>query len=277
MAFHLFLFLLVVCLCSLALLWRLGWHHLQPSHSQAGSRRTQLHRLLKPRSPLDCPSCRLSCTPSPAVGPASVPIRPWSEVKSRRGAPKRVETEGFACPNQQCAYCGITDAHIHAAFRRWQAWPGRAHPDLSLSGLPYHLQCSAQHTPISPENPFSSRRHGTLCTRRRTGCFRRRARLRLSTGHHHDLAVAGSPCMLRPCTSASSAISGFHTSNWMNCAPGYVAPTRFFGCGWPSIPSPRFCRCSLWVLAHNMRRTCSSTPCDRSWPLAAFRSSPVMG
>ena len=40
--------------------------------------------------------------------------RPWSEVKSRRGAPKRVETEGFACPNQQCAYCGITDAHIHA-------------------------------------------------------------------------------------------------------------------------------------------------------------------
>jgi transposase-like protein len=25
-----------------------------------------------------------------------------------------VNTEGFACPNQQCAYCGITDAHIHA-------------------------------------------------------------------------------------------------------------------------------------------------------------------
>jgi transposase-like protein len=26
----------------------------------------------------------------------------------------RVNTEGFACPNQQCAYCGIADAHIHA-------------------------------------------------------------------------------------------------------------------------------------------------------------------
>jgi transposase-like protein len=25
-----------------------------------------------------------------------------------------VNTEGYACPNQQCAYCGITDAHIHA-------------------------------------------------------------------------------------------------------------------------------------------------------------------
>jgi hypothetical protein len=43
-----------------------------------------------------------------------LPVRPWREVKSRRGAPKRIDTEGFACPNQQCAYFGITDAHIHA-------------------------------------------------------------------------------------------------------------------------------------------------------------------
>jgi transposase-like protein len=35
-------------------------------------------------------------------------------MKSRRGAPKRVNTEGFACPNHQCPYYGITDAHIHA-------------------------------------------------------------------------------------------------------------------------------------------------------------------
>jgi hypothetical protein len=41
-------------------------------------------------------------------------VRPWREVKSRREAPKRVNTEGFACPNQQCAYFGITDAHMHA-------------------------------------------------------------------------------------------------------------------------------------------------------------------
>ena len=104
------------CSCSsfssfcLVLLWRLGWLPLQPSHSQAGSRRTQLHRLLKPRTPLDCPVCRLAL---PSVGPASAPKRPWSEVKSRRGAPKRIPTEGFACRCQQCAYFGITDAHIH--------------------------------------------------------------------------------------------------------------------------------------------------------------------
>jgi IS1 family transposase/transposase-like protein len=42
------------------------------------------------------------------------PVRPWSEVKSRRGAPKRVNTEGFACPNRKCLYFGITEAHTHA-------------------------------------------------------------------------------------------------------------------------------------------------------------------
>jgi len=35
-------------------------------------------------------------------------------VKSRRGAPKRIDTEGFACPNALCPYFGITDAQIHA-------------------------------------------------------------------------------------------------------------------------------------------------------------------
>jgi hypothetical protein len=41
-------------------------------------------------------------------------VRPWREGKSRRGAPRRVNTESFACPNRHCQYFGITDAHIHA-------------------------------------------------------------------------------------------------------------------------------------------------------------------
>jgi hypothetical protein len=41
-------------------------------------------------------------------------LRPCSEVKSRRGAPKRIQTVGFACPNQQCLDFGITDDRIHA-------------------------------------------------------------------------------------------------------------------------------------------------------------------
>jgi hypothetical protein len=42
-----------------------------------------------------------------------MPVRPWSEMKSRRGAPKRVNTAGYACPNQQCKYLGNTDDQFH--------------------------------------------------------------------------------------------------------------------------------------------------------------------
>jgi len=65
-------------------------------------------------SPQGLNLCRLSCTPSSLVEPTPPAMRPWREVKSRRGAPKRVNTEGFACPNQQCLYFGITDAQVHA-------------------------------------------------------------------------------------------------------------------------------------------------------------------
>ncbi len=115
MILHVFVFLLLVCLLlSLALLWRLGWFSLRPSSSRGRAKRSTLHRLLKPRCPDDCPACRLASSPSSAGGPEPAPVRPWREVKSRRGAPKRINTEGFACPNHQCQYFGITDAHIHA-------------------------------------------------------------------------------------------------------------------------------------------------------------------
>ncbi len=116
MAFHVFLLLLVSFLMlSLLRLWPLCWPHPGPAQSRAVAKmRSTLHRLLKPRSPLDCPACRLASTLSSVVGPAPPPVRPWHEVKSRRGAPKGVNTEGFACPNRKCLYSGITDAHIHA-------------------------------------------------------------------------------------------------------------------------------------------------------------------
>src|SRR6266704_4019674 len=101
--------------CSrLSWLCRLYWLHQGLSHWRARVVHPVVHRLLKPRTPLDCPACRLTSPLSPVVGPSPLPIRPWHEVKSRRGVPKRVNTEGYACPNQQCAYFGITDAHIHA-------------------------------------------------------------------------------------------------------------------------------------------------------------------
>jgi len=117
MALHVFVFvfLLVVCLLlCLGLLWRLDWFPLQPCTSRGRAKRSTLHRHLLPRSPDDCPACRLASNALVGAGPAPLPVRPWSEVKSRRGAPKRIPTEGFACPNRQCTYFGNTDAHWHA-------------------------------------------------------------------------------------------------------------------------------------------------------------------
>src|SRR5215831_10005683 len=110
-----FVFLLVVCLfLCLVRFGRLDWFPLRLASSQGAAKRTTVHRLLKPRCPDDCPACRLASAPSLGGGPTPAPVRPWREVKSQRGAPKRVNTEGYACPNQQCRYFSITDARVHA-------------------------------------------------------------------------------------------------------------------------------------------------------------------
>ena len=115
MSLHVLVFLLVVCLfLSPALRWCLDWFHVRPSSSKDMAKCTRRERLLKPRTPDDCPACRLASPPPLDGGPAPVPVRPWCEVKSRRGAPKRIDTAGFACPNHQCLYFGITDARVHA-------------------------------------------------------------------------------------------------------------------------------------------------------------------
>ena len=115
MTFHVFLFLLLFFLVlSLVWLCRLSVLHCGLAHWRAGAKHSVVRRLLKPRTPLDCPACCHSSTFSTDAGPSPLPVRPWSEVKSRRGAPKRVNTEGYACPNRTCLYSGITDARIHA-------------------------------------------------------------------------------------------------------------------------------------------------------------------
>ena len=161
MTFQIVMFLLMFfLLLSLSLLWRLCWLPLQPSPSKAGVVRTTLQRLLKPRSPDDCPACRLASTPSLGGGPAPLPVRPWCEVKSRRGAPKRVKTEGFACPNRKCLYFGIIEPHIHALIGDGQH--GQAERIQTF-------RCQACHT------TFTARRHIPL--------------YRLKTPSHHVAMV----------------------------------------------------------------------------------------
>jgi transposase-like protein len=181
MAFHVFLFLLLffLILC-LARLWRLYWLHHNPSHSRVGTMHPTVQRLLKPRTPLDCSACRLSSTLSLVGGPAPLPVRPWREVKSRRGAPKRINTQGFACPNLQCPYSGITDAHIHALVGN--GTHGRAEQIQTFRCQACHTTFSARrHTPLYRLKPPSQQVAVVLTAlAERAGSFRRRARLRLS-------------------------------------------------------------------------------------------------
>src|SRR5205085_3439837 len=175
MALYVFVFLFVGCLLlSLALLWRLDWLRFRPSSSPEGARCSTLPRRLKPRSSDDCPACRLASTPTSASGPAPALVRPWCEVKSRRGAPKRVNTEGYTCPNQQCAYFGITDAQIHALVGDGKH--SQAEPFQTFRGPACRTTFSARrHTPLYRlKTPSHQVAMVLTAASRRTGRIRRR-------------------------------------------------------------------------------------------------------
>jgi len=101
-------------LLMLVLVW-LVWAWPRPS---AQSRRATVTatalRLFKPRTPHDCPACQQQAATPAGNAPSRGSVTPWRERKSRRGAPKRIATQGFACPNRTCTYYRITDAQIHA-------------------------------------------------------------------------------------------------------------------------------------------------------------------
>jgi hypothetical protein len=68
---------------------------------------TKIPRPLKPRSADDCDlCCGAKSKPLKSVTEGPV-VRPWPELKSRRGHPKQISTEGFACANVSCQYFGI--------------------------------------------------------------------------------------------------------------------------------------------------------------------------
>jgi IS1 family transposase len=104
------LLLLVLGLTGLVYAWRQRLH----LHVQRATIRTRGQRVLKPRTPDDCPACRQHASRLPSAACTSTSIRPWRDVKSRRGAPKRINTQGFACPTPRCMYYRITDAAVHA-------------------------------------------------------------------------------------------------------------------------------------------------------------------
>src|SRR5262249_5690115 len=162
---------------------RLDWFPFQPSSSRGGAKSSSPPRLLKPRTPLDCPACCHSSPVSTGAGPSSQPVRPWCEVKSRRGA-RHSHTHRRVRLSEPAVL--VLCAHRRSRTRaggRWQARPCRADPVGSLPSLPHHVQCSTRHSVVSFENPLLSGRHGAHYTSRRVGSFVCRARLQLSTSH----------------------------------------------------------------------------------------------
>jgi IS1 family transposase len=120
--------LLLILLISVVLAGA-GWHWRArpPSRVPTGvGRRRRWH----PRTPDDCPQCRgtaLDRVPGAALAPS---VRPWAEVKSRRGAPKRRPTQGYACPTSTCPYFGIADERIHALIAYGHHGTRERIPDL---------------------------------------------------------------------------------------------------------------------------------------------------
>ena len=93
------------------------WWRLNRGRVKRWMKRAKAYRPRKrhPKSPKDCPHCQRGVRLSGVQIEGKV--KPWSEVKSRRGRKKRYRTEGYACLNPECAYFGQRDEHVHALVR----------------------------------------------------------------------------------------------------------------------------------------------------------------
>src|SRR5262245_20552431 len=92
-----FLRSLVLSFLLLWLLWH--WPQLWP-HFHTTTITATRERLLKAGTPADCPRCRQAGATATDPPPTHIPVIPWRERKSRRGALGRILTQGFACPNR---------------------------------------------------------------------------------------------------------------------------------------------------------------------------------
>ncbi len=85
-----------------------------------------IHR--HPKSPKDCPHCCRGVHLEKVH--INRDVRPWGEVKSKRGRKKRYATQGNACLNPACPYYGIADETVHALVRHTSRGKDRDIPYL---------------------------------------------------------------------------------------------------------------------------------------------------
>ncbi len=127
--------------CLLLLVWiGLWWDCLWAlyRHWKNGRPPTKREWALKPRTPEDCPTCRLEKPWVELENPRTA--RPWSEVKSRRGRPKTHDTDRQACMNPTCEYYKDTDGTHHAL-----RWDGVRNKREATPSMEYGA-CGSKHT-----------------------------------------------------------------------------------------------------------------------------------
>lgn len=106
--------ILVGLIALVGLVWLVWFWRRSNSGPLLEKTKQKVERTLRARTPDDCSACTRAEVKTAGSTGQRREVRPWSEVKSRRGAPKRVKTEGYACPNRACDYYGITDERVHA-------------------------------------------------------------------------------------------------------------------------------------------------------------------
>jgi transposase-like protein len=99
----------------------------------------RLPRHWRPKSPDDCPRCRLEAQIETQAESCECPA-PYAASKSARGRKKQLNTEGWACPNASCAYYGETDASCHAVI---------GHGKMGRDKAIQRLKCAACATTFS--------------------------------------------------------------------------------------------------------------------------------
>jgi transposase-like protein/IS1 family transposase len=125
----------------LLLLWMFVWGHCLHAlltRWRGRPQRTKREWAPKPRTPDDCPTCRLE--QRLALRDTQRTARAWRDVKSRQGRPKTHDTDGQACMEPSCEYYKDTDGTHHAL--RWDGTRNKSEATPSVEcGA-----CGSKHT-----------------------------------------------------------------------------------------------------------------------------------
>ena len=177
------------------------------------------------------------------MGPASAPIRPWSEVKSRRGAPKRITHRGLSLVPISSARTSGSPMHtsMPSSEMASMAKPSGSRP--FVPGLPRHVLFQAQYSPYRLKTP-SQQIAMVLSVWPKGWMLPPPNGLRLSTSDHHHLADSRWATRTDLARTLAFAPSRSPTSNWTNCAPGCGVLSRCYGSGWLLIPCTKIFPCS---------------------------------